>query len=172
MVVKGAGCGGVMVFTGYSQHAVDSKNRLAIPAKFRAKVDPKSDGRGWVIVHGQPPDRLWLYPDRYFEQLATQAVSALIPDQDLLRFDQMFFPAAESQELDGQGRIVIPERMLRLAGLRREVVICGVRDHLEIRRPEGFEEELAEGGKKVQELQLKAREAYQRTGRQTGQPAG
>jgi MraZ protein len=158
-----------MVFTGYSQHAIDSKNRLAIPAKFRAKVDHKRDGKNWVIVFGQPPDRLWLYPDQYFESLAAKAVSALIPDQDLLRFDQMFFPAAETQELDTQGRIVIPDRMLRRADLGREVVICGVRDHLEVRRPEGFEEELARGWEKAQELQLKAKEAYERSG---GNPAG
>jgi MraZ protein len=157
-----------MVFTGYCQHAIDAKNRLAIPAKFRAKVDPERDGKYWVIVYGQPPDRLWLYPDRYFEGLATRAVSALIPDRDLLRFDQMFFPAAETQELDSQGRIVVPERMVRRANLGREVVICGVRDHLEVRRHEGFEEELAEGWAKAQELQLKASEAYQRSG---GNPA-
>jgi len=157
-----------MVFTGYSQHAIDAKNRLAIPAKFRAKIARERDGKNWVIVCGQPPDRLWLYPDRYFEGLATRAVSALIPDEDLLRFDQMFFPAAETQELDSQGRIVVPDRMLRRTSLGREVVICGVRDHLEVRRVEGFEEELAEGWAKAQELQLKARGAYQRSG---GNPA-
>jgi MraZ protein len=161
-----------MVFTGYSEHSIDKKNRLAIPAKFRNRVDRQRDGTGWVVVPGQPPDCLWLYPDRYFEQLATGGISALIPDASLLRFDQAFFPGAESQELDSQGRIIIPDRMLRKGNLGREVIICGVRDHLEIRRREGFEQELDRAWANVQELALKAREAYQASRRRTGPEAG
>jgi MraZ protein len=161
-----------MIFIGSSQHAIDAKNRLAIPSKFRARLDPERDGKGFVIVRGQPPDRLWLYPERYFEDLASRARSGLIPDSDHMRFDQLYFPAAEPAELDSQGRILIPERMIRRAGLGREVVICGVRDHLEIRRPEDSEKELEEGWALCLEYQEKARAAYETLVRQTGPAAG
>ncbi|HVP10564.1 MAG TPA: hypothetical protein VMV94_05160 [Phycisphaerae bacterium] len=161
-----------MIFIGSSQHSVDAKNRLAIPAKFRSRIDPERDGNGFVVICGQPSDRLWLYPERYFEALASRARSRLIPDGDQLRFDQLYFPSAEPAELDSQGRILIPERMLHAAGLGREVVICGVRDHLEIRRPEDWEKESKEAGALWVQYQDKAREAYEDVRRQPGPEAG
>jgi MraZ protein len=161
-----------MTFIGSSQHSIDAKNRLAIPSKFRSRMDPERDGTGFVIVRGQPTDRLWLYPERYFEALAGRARSGLIPDSDQLRYEQLYFSAAEPAELDSQGRILIPERMLRKAGLGKEVVICGARDHLEIRRPEDFEKELEEGWPLCLEYQEKARAAYEDVRRQAGPAAG
>jgi MraZ protein len=161
-----------MYFIGTSEHSIDAKNRLAIPSKFRARMDPDLDGKDFVIVRGRPPDRLWLYPERYFEALVSGARSALIPDGDQMQFDQLYFPAAELAELDGQGRILIPDRMLRRAGLGREVLICGVRDHLEIRRRESADSEPAEGWGLCQEIEDKARAAYDNVVRQPGPKAG
>ena len=161
-----------MVFAGYHEHALDAKNRLAIPAKFRSGLDPERDGTQFVIVPGQPSDRLWLYPEKWFEGLVTRPGSELIPDDDRLRFDQGFFPLAAYADVDSQGRILIPERMLKWAKLGKEVVICGVRDHLEIRRRDQFEPEIEAYLRQYRELQLKARAAYGESRRQTGPVAG
>lgn len=128
-----------MVFIGHYEHAIDEKNRLAIPSKFRNQWDPERDGRGFVIVPGRPAGSLWLYTERCFDEMANASRSALNPDARDLEFEQRYFPLAQSAELDTQGRILIPEKMLRKARLAREVVICGVRDHLEIRPREEFE---------------------------------
>ena len=71
-----------------------------------------------------------------------------------------------------QGRIHIPERLVSGANLSREVVICGVRDHLEIRRRDDFDKGIDEAWDRYPEYQLKARKAYQDVRRQTGQEAG
>jgi DNA-binding transcriptional regulator/RsmH inhibitor MraZ len=89
-----------MVFTGYYEHSIDDKNRLAIPAKFRSRWNDDRDGTGWVIVPGRPAGTLWLYPERHFERLVGQGDSELIPNADQLGFDQTFFPLAEHVELD------------------------------------------------------------------------
>jgi len=128
-----------MVFIGHYEHAIDEKNRLAIPAKYRSQWDPERDGRGFVIVPGRPQGSLWLYTERTFEQMASASLSKLNPDARDLEFEQRYFPLVQSAELDTQGRILIPEKMRRKARLGREVVICGVRDHLEIRPREEFE---------------------------------
>lgn len=161
-----------MNFVGFYEHAIDAKNRLAIPSKFRAHMTPEREGNGFVIVPGQPPDTLWLYPERSFARLADQVESALIPDQDQLQFEQVFFTMAEAVELDSQGRILIPERLLTRTGLPRDVVVCGVRDHLEIRSRDGFEARLEEDWKRFTEYQLKAQGAYRLARRQTGQEPG
>ncbi len=161
-----------MVFAGHYEHSIDPKNRLAIPAKFRTKLDPDRDGAGLYVVPGQPPTTLWLYTERHFECLVARADSVLIPDDDQLRFEQAFFPWAELVEPDSQGRIIVPEKMRRKAGLGREVVICGVRDHLEIRPKEQFEKDADGNWDKFREFQLRARAAYQQIERQSGQSAG
>lgn len=124
------------------------------------------------MVPGQPPNTLWLYTERHFERLAERAGSALIPDDDQLQFDQVFFPLAEVVELDAQGRVLLPERMLKQAGLGREVVICGVRDHLEIHPREQFDQKMDQAWRHYREYQLRARDAYRDSTRQTGREAG
>ena len=161
-----------MIFTGYYEHMIDAKHRLAIPAKFRSRLDPQRDGTALVMVPGQPANTLWLYTERHFERLAERVDSALIPDDDQLRFDQIFFTLAEILDLDSQGRILVPERMMARAGLGREVVICGVRDHAEIRPRENFEKEVDEDWRRYREYQLRARAAYQEQRRQIGPEAG
>lgn len=135
-------------------------------------MDPERDGKAFFMVPGQPSNTLWLYTEGHFEALAARADSALIPNDDQLQFEQVFFTLAEFLEVDSQGRILVPERMLARAGLGREVVICGVRDHLEIRPRADFEKQIDEAWQQYREYQLKARKAYQDVTRQTGQGAG
>src|SRR2546425_604022 len=118
-----------MIFTGSAEHAIDEKNRLAIPSKFRSRLDPQRDGKGFYIVIGKPRNTLWIYTERQFEWISESPGSGLIPDDDALKWDQWYFPQTEYVDIDVQGRMVIPERLLKTTGLPKEVVICGVRDH-------------------------------------------
>ena len=43
-----------------------------------------------------------------------------------------FFSGAAEAELDKQGRVMVPRRSRKHAGLGRDVVVAGMRDHLEI----------------------------------------
>ena len=147
-----------MVFTGYYEHAIDEKNRLAIPAKFRSQLDVERDGRCFMLVPGQPETTLWIYTERAFEKIAERSEPTFTPSRDRLRWEQMFFSLAAQLEPDTQGRIVIPPRMLSRAGLGRDVVICGVRDHLEIRRRDEFDRELDSYWAEFREHQGRARE--------------
>jgi MraZ protein len=133
-----------MVFTGYFEHSIDEKNRLAIPAKIRSRLEAEKEGRCYVIVPGRPDNTLWIYTERQFERISESRQSTFTPSREQLRWEQFFFALAEHVEPDVQGRIVIPERMLRSSGLGREVVICGVRDHLEVRRRDEFGKALEE----------------------------
>jgi MraZ protein len=157
-----------MLFTGTYEHTLDSKNRLSIPAPIRAQLSPRRDGNGFYVVPGRPHDTLWLYTQRYFENLAGGLTNQLIPDDDLLTFEQEFFPSAELVAPDPQGRVVLPERMLRRTGLPREVVVCGVRDHLEIWRRDQWESRAESAWKNFSAMQLRARRALEEQRRQTG----
>ena len=45
---------------------------------------------------------------------------------------RLYYSQAERVEIDGQGRIRLPERLVEFAQLRQEVVLLGVHDHIEI----------------------------------------
>lgn len=158
-----------MIFTGHHEHGIDGKNRIAIPAKWRSRLDPERDGKGFYIAPGSPPTTIWLYTERHFESLAERFQSELIPDEDLLRFEQEFFPRADLVDVDSQGRVLIPEKMLKASGLeKKDVVVCGVRDHIEIRSRDEFEKQSADGWERFREYQLKARQTHQAFQRRVG----
>lgn len=157
-----------MLFTGTYEHTIDSKNRLSVPAQIRSQIDARRDGTAFYVVPGRPPNCLWLFTERMFESLADGLGSELLPDEDLLSFEQRYFSNAQRVEIDPQGRILLPERLLRQSSLGRDVVICGIRDHLEIRRRDEWERNADADWQSFPELQLKARRALERTRRQSG----
>ena len=47
-------------------------------------------------------------------------------------FRRLFFAQMENVDVDRAGRVLVPERLLVYAGIISEVVLIGVRDHLEL----------------------------------------
>jgi len=98
-------------FIGEYQHNVDGKGRLAIPARFRSRLEG-----GAVLTRGAEAC-LFVYPLGAWEEKA-RALEAAITDPDRLRRAQRrFFGMAHECELDGQGRIVLPAPLREYAGL-------------------------------------------------------
>lgn len=162
-----------MVFTGSYEHGIDDKNRLAIPAKFRSLWDPEVHGKGFIVVPGRRPRTLWLYPDKLFDELSSLFRSSLLPDDEQHDFEEMYYTFSDQLEMDGQGRVVIPERVLRRAGLEKDVVICGVKDHLEIHRKDDFQQRFGDDKwNRFGEVLAKARSAAKRDERQPGPSEG
>ena len=122
-----------MLFTGHSEHTIDAKLRLAIPAKHRNQVDPEKDGAAWVCVPW-PGGILRLYTEKQFESLSARGDESLTPGEDEADLEAHLFGFAERLEVDGQGRVAIPRAHLELARLTSpEVVIVGARNRLEVR---------------------------------------
>jgi len=126
-----------VVFTGTYEHAIDAKNRLAIPAEIRAQIQRHS-GTG----EGEPVDlyvtltegqALALYPADAFEQRAQELDNSSLDADELLNYERLFFSMARRVEIDKQGRVRLPDSLLRQAGLSGDVVLLGVKDHLEVR---------------------------------------
>lgn len=121
-----------MLFTGYSEHTIDPKQRLAIPAKYRNQWDPVQDGAAWYCVPW-PDEHLRLYTETTFNRLAQQGENTLTPGQLAADLEATLFGFAERLEMDTAGRVVIPRRHLELTGLKSDVVIVGARVRLEVR---------------------------------------
>lgn len=124
-----------MAFTGQAECTIDAKGRLAIPAKFRARWDPKRDGLTWFGVPW-PADRvLRLYTESEFERLADmgRGQPSLTPSRDRADLETMLFSHTEQLDIDSNNRIKLPAWQVELLGLPREVVVLGAGNRLEIR---------------------------------------
>lgn len=113
------------MFLGEYEHNLDTKGRLAIPARFRCALE-----RGAVISKGMGTC-LSIYTVERWTQKSDELVVKLTGDE-LRDFERRIYPSASEVDLDGQGRIVIPARLRAYAQLSGEVTVAGVRDHLEI----------------------------------------
>jgi len=145
-----------LFFTGEYEHTLDAKNRVSIPARFRQILSPDTVGDKVYLVLG-PNKKLWMYPDKYYEELVSQHPAELIPDEQVLRYEQITFGLARLLELDGTGRIILPEKMIARAGLGKEIVIIGVRDHLELWNQEEWERYVENGLSEHNQMLTRAR---------------
>jgi len=121
---------GLMIFTGTFELNVDPKNRLSIPSAVRAVMDPERDGSRLYLVPGERKGTLALYADRYFERYAEQYHSSLHATEEKDDFEQVFYSMATLLEIDKQGRVVLPYRIMGLVGMGKKVTLAGQRDHL------------------------------------------
>jgi MraZ protein len=110
---------------------VDEKNRLGIPSEVRKQLNPERDGSAFFLIVGINR-KLWFYADKYYESLVSEQKQEVTPGEDALLFDQMNFSMADKREWDTQGRIVVPDKLLKRTGTNKEVTLIGARDHLEL----------------------------------------
>jgi len=113
------------MFLGEYEHTIDTKGRMAVPARFRIQMD-----RGAIISKGMGTC-LSIYAIERWEERSNELVSGMSSDE-LRDFERRVYPSASEIELDAQGRIVIPAKLRTYANLNSEVTVAGVRDHIEI----------------------------------------
>jgi MraZ protein len=116
-----------LAFNGTFEHSLDAKNRLTIPAKFRAAL-----AGGVFLVQGSDPC-IALYPAQTYETITQSALASLNPLSTQAReLKRLFHAWATDTELDSAGRVMLTPRHLGHAGIDREVVITGAGDCLEL----------------------------------------
>ena len=124
---------------GEHEHTLDDKNRLTLPARFR-----QAFAEGVFVARGIDPCLLVFARDRW-EAFVEAGLAGLSPfSREARQMSRYFFATAIETDLDKQGRFVLTPALLEYAGLGREVVVAGVRDHLEIWDPKAWRDQLTE----------------------------
>ena len=148
----------MLLLTGEYQHVLDNKSRVLISNKLRNQVDVDVHGSSFYLVLGAN-GILCLYPEKYFEGIVHAiAPEASAPDETVA-FERMSFALASKVELDGQGRLLINEKLRKRAGLKDQITLVGVRDHIEIWNTESWEQYLNDHMAKYQQQMSQARKA-------------
>ena len=115
------------MFLGEYEHALDEKNRLTLPAKFRQAL-----ADGLVVTRGMD-GCLFVYTRDAWERFVADRLQGLDPfSREARQMSRFLFSGASETELDRQGRVMLPTPLIEHARLGREVVVAGVRGHVEI----------------------------------------
>ena len=114
------------MFIGEYSHNLDSKGRLAVPAKFRAML------KGGAVVTRGLDNCLFLYPKKQWGELAEKLSKLPISQAKARAFSRLMLAGAMDVDFDNQGRITLPEYLRSFAVLKKKVVIAGLYDRLEI----------------------------------------
>ena len=109
--------------TGTYEHSIDAKGRLFIPAKLREEL-----GVTFYLAMGVD-ECLAIYPQETWNRFTEKFASLPMSQSAAMR---PLFANASKCELDSQGRIVIPHKLRKYAGLEKDAVIIGVNDRAEI----------------------------------------
>ena len=116
-----------MVFRGTFDYSLDAKNRLTVPARFRAAL-----AEGVVLAKGME-GCVALWTPANYEAYTQASLASFHPLSAEARELKRFFSANSLEtELDAAGRVMVPAFLLEHAGLEKEVVVTGSGDGLEI----------------------------------------
>jgi MraZ protein len=128
-----------MLLTGTHPRTLDDKKRLALPKRLREQLgDPPT-----LFVTPGPDQCLWVYTQDGLERLAEKLDRSPAADAEARVFRRLYFAQTEAVDVDRNGRVLIPERLVQFAGLQHEVVLIGVRDHLELWDAQRWQQYLA-----------------------------
>ena len=111
---------------GQYEHTIDAKKRLALPAKFRGELGDK------VIITRGIEGCLAVYTEKEWKIMSDKLGGLTISQAEARSFTRMILAGAMEVSLDKLGRILVPDYLKDYAGLKKNVVICGLSNRLEI----------------------------------------
>ena len=117
---------------GTFRHSVDEKNRLAIPAKWRAAA--KGSQEFYLIP--DPKNCLVALPSSAMNKMLDRADDISLGEYERRNVLRLIGSRAHGTPCDKQGRIQLTEDLLRHAGVSKEAVLVGVLTRFEVWSPE------------------------------------
>ena len=115
------------MFLGEYDHTLDEKNRLTLPAKFRAAT------AGGIVLTRGLDSCVEAYAATDWTALVEQRLAGLDPlSRETRVLERFYYSGAVEVEPDRQSRVMLPPPLIDHAGLSREVVVVGMRGRIEI----------------------------------------
>ena len=111
---------------GQYKHTVDIKKRLALPVKFRTELGTK------VIITKGVENCLVVYTEKEWEMMSQKLGNLPVSQGEARSFARHLLASAMEAAPDKLGRILIPDYLKEYADLKKNVVICGLSNRLEV----------------------------------------
>jgi MraZ protein len=126
-----------MAFKGQAEYSVDSKGRVAIPAKMRSAMSP--DAKSTFTITRGMEKCIALYPMDRWSEMEKEIEELNMYKSKTRGFVRRILMWADEVSLDGQGRITIPKSLVKFGNLSDRALILGAFDRIEIWDPDTFD---------------------------------
>lgn len=126
---------------GQFQTTMDEKGRISLPAKLRSVngLDKKPLLEGELVLTKGLEGCLALYPQMEWENIQSRLSSLNFTKKDFRFFSRRFYSAASMVTPDKNGRILIPQHLVSEASLKKELLVIGVSNWVEIWDPDRYQ---------------------------------
>ncbi|HDS08999.1 MAG TPA: hypothetical protein ENN73_02125, partial [Firmicutes bacterium] len=134
-------------------YKMDSKNRIPIPVSFRNYLIENFPDEEFILVAGLGK-YLYLHPRSLWSKYSKRLKKKYF-DANLRKWDTFFNAFSTPVNMDKQGRILVPDNLIKYAGLKENVIIVGNQNWLELWSEESwnkFTEELIKSAESFDEL--------------------
>ncbi len=117
-------------FTGEYESTVDAKGRVLFPSALKRQVSPEA-GDKFVLNRGFEK-HLNLYPYNVWKTITEKMSKLNLFNTETRVFYRKFHDGATEMFLDGQGRLLLPQRLMSFAGIKKDIVFYAYADRIEV----------------------------------------
>ncbi|HEX3321879.1 MAG TPA: division/cell wall cluster transcriptional repressor MraZ [Terriglobales bacterium] len=130
------------MFRGNHPARVDDKGRLKVPAEFKRVIDEKYGNQFYITsLDGKVAQ---VYPFEEWERIEQKLASLSTFNPTKKKFLDRVSYYGQQVEMDGQGRLLMPQLLRETAQIRGEVAVMGTLTYLEVRNLEALRKEIEE----------------------------
>lgn len=122
---------GTALFRGATAISIDSKGRLAVPAKYRELLAEYCAGQ-LVATIDTESRCLLIYPLPEWEEIQKKLEALPSFNPAARRIQRLLIGHASDLELDSNGRILLPATLREYAGLNKKLMLVGQGNKMEL----------------------------------------
>jgi MraZ protein len=128
------------MFRGNHPTRVDEKGRLKVPAEHKRVIDEKYGTQFYITsLDGKVAQ---IYPFEEWEQIEQKLAGLSTFNPTKKKFLSRVNYWGQQVEMDGQGRLLLPQLLREAAQLKGEVAVIGYQKYLEVRNLEAYRQEI------------------------------
>ncbi len=124
------------MFSGMSNHSIDSKGRIVLPAKFREEL-----GDTFYLARGFGNCCIQAMSTEQFNAICSRIME--LPADKAMALQYTFSATAVEVTPNSQGRVIIPQNLREFAGIESDALVIGMNTRVEIWSQPKFDEYMA-----------------------------
>lgn len=148
------------MFQGHFIGNLDEKGRLIIPSKFRKHISTEANNLMYVTLGRDKC--LWLYPSYEWIKLVNTLEKLNAFTKDVIDMRRQLLYPAEECPIDSQHRILISQELLEGVEIKKEVLLIGQLERIELWNKEKYDKYLKGNGSTYEDVMEKVMSKFTR----------
>lgn len=146
------------MFQGHANTTIDEKGRLIIPAKFRKHI-PAEANNVMNVTLGRD-NCVWLFPSTEWMKVmeTLRGTNPYTQDETAMRRQMLFH--TDEITVDSQHRLLVPQELVKLVGIKKDVLVIGQIERIELWNPDSYEKYLKGNPDSYEDVMQKVMEKH------------